>query len=87
MSHGILTPQSSKEYTSQQQDVTATLGRYNEIPYDQMTPQQQEGYRALALVEGDGSPNLPGPLKIWVNNPALSLAMAPLATHFRPTHH
>jgi 4-carboxymuconolactone decarboxylase len=52
-----------------------------------MTPQQQEGYRALAQVEGDGSPNLPGPLKIWVNNPSLSLAMAPLAIHFRPPHH
>jgi 4-carboxymuconolactone decarboxylase len=52
-----------------------------------MTPRQQEGYRALAEVEGDGNPNLPGPLKIWVNNPSLSLAIAPLATHFRPPHH
>ena len=64
-----------------------TFGRYAEIPYDQMTPEQQEGYRALAEVEGDGSRNLPGPLKIWVNNPALSLAIAPLAKHFRPPHH
>lgn len=87
MTNGILTKQFSQKEASQQPEVTATFGRYNEIPYDQMTPQQQEGYHALALVEGDGSPNLPGPLKIWVNNPALSQAMAPLATHFRPTHH
>jgi len=24
---------------------TPTFGRYAEIPYDQMTPEQQEGYR------------------------------------------
>ncbi len=63
-----------------------TFGRYTEIPIDQLTKEQQEGYRAFQLVEGDGSPTLPGPLKIWLNNPALTLAIA-LATHFRPTHH
>ena len=26
---------------------TPTFGRYAEIPYDQMTPEQQEGYRSL----------------------------------------
>jgi 4-carboxymuconolactone decarboxylase len=78
---------SSERSSAPSSEATPTFGRYAEIPYDKMTPQQQEGYRALALVEGDGSPNLPGPLKIWVNNPALSLAIAPLATHFRPPHH
>jgi 4-carboxymuconolactone decarboxylase len=68
-------------------DSTPSFGRYAELPLDKMTPQQQEGYRALAQVEGDGSPNLPGPLKIWVNNPNLALAVAPLAAHFRPPHH
>ncbi len=24
---------------------TPTFGRYTEIPYDEMTPEQQEGYR------------------------------------------
>jgi 4-carboxymuconolactone decarboxylase len=65
-----------------------TFGRYAEIPYDQMTPQQQEGYHSLVAAEGraPGS-RLPGPLKIWVNNPNLSTAMAPLASHFEPSHH
>ena len=26
---------------------TPTFGRYAEIPYDQMTPEQQEGYKAM----------------------------------------
>jgi 4-carboxymuconolactone decarboxylase len=85
MSKNLSSTQPSHANTSQ--PPIGTFGRYEEIPYEQMTPEQQEGYRALAQVEGDGSPNLPGPLKIWVNNPALSLAMAPLATHFRPPHH
>ena len=63
-----------------------TFGRYAEIPFDRMSRAQQEGYRALADVEGDGSPNLPGPLKIWVDNAALALAVAPLAKHLRPPH-
>jgi len=28
---------------------TPTFGRYAEIPYDQMTPEQQEGYRSLNI--------------------------------------
>jgi 4-carboxymuconolactone decarboxylase len=64
-----------------------TFGRYTETPYDQMTPEQQESYRVLSKVEGDGKAELPGPLKIWVDNPNLAEAVAPLATHFRPPHH
>jgi hypothetical protein len=86
MSANIL-PKKSSTDMSEQLPISATFGRYNEIPYNQMSPQQQDAYKALAQVEGDGSPNLPGPLKIWVNNPALSIAMAPLATHFRTPHH
>ena len=26
-----------------------TFGRYAEIPYEQMTPEQQEGYRSYAI--------------------------------------
>ena len=40
---------------------TPTFGRYAEIPYQQMTPEQQEGYRAM--IESRGG--LPGPSKIW----------------------
>src|SRR5215470_20359476 len=58
---------------------TPTFGRYAEIPYDQMTPEQQEGYRTLIETRG----RLPGPTKIWVHNPKLAKAAAPLGTHFR----
>jgi hypothetical protein len=34
----------------------ATFGRYAETPYDQMTPEQQEGYRILATAEGGELP-------------------------------
>jgi 4-carboxymuconolactone decarboxylase len=65
-----------------------TFGRYAEIPYDQMTPPQQEAYRSLVEAEGrEPGSRLPGPLKIWVNNPNLSTAMAPLTSHFEPAHH
>ena len=40
---------------------TPTFGRYAEIPFEQMTPEQQEGYRAM--IESRGG--LPGPSKIW----------------------
>ena len=64
-----------------------TFGRYTEIPISQMTAEQVTGYEELAKVEGDNSPNLPGPLKIWVSNSNLARSIAPLATHFRPPHH
>jgi 4-carboxymuconolactone decarboxylase len=60
---------------------TQTFGRYAEIPVDQMTPEQREGYRFL--VEGPRG-RLPGPYKIWVNNPRLVRAAAPLGQHFTP---
>ncbi len=46
---------------------TPTFGRYAEIPYDKMTPEQQAGYDALIASRG----RLPGLTKIWVHNPAL----------------
>ena len=33
---------------------TPTFGRYTEIPYDEMTPEQQEGYRVLKEVRRSG---------------------------------
>ena len=47
---------------------TPTFGRYAEIPYDQMTPEQQEGYRSLIETRG----RLPGPNRIYVHNPKLA---------------
>src|ERR1700758_2187697 len=58
---------------------TATFGRYAEIPYDEMTPEQQEGYRSLMETRG----RLPGPNKIYVHNPKLVKVMGPLGAYFR----
>src|SRR5438105_10394670 len=44
---------------------TPTFGRYAEIPYEQMTPEQQEGYRAVIEIRVQ----LGGPSKMWVHNP------------------
>src|SRR5467141_1996966 len=59
---------------------TPTFGRYAEIPYDQMTPEQQEGYRSLIETRGQ----VGGPSKIWVHNPKLAKAAGPLGAHFHP---
>lgn len=58
---------------------TPTFGRYAEIPYDEMTPEQKEGY--LSLLETRG--RLPGPTKIYVHNPKLAKAIGPLGRHMR----
>ena len=58
---------------------TPTFGRYAEIPYDQMTPEQQETYRSLIETRG----RLPGPNKIYVHNPKLAKVMGPLGAYFR----
>ena len=58
-----------------------TFGRYTEIPVDQMTKEQREGYRFL--IDGPRG-RLPGPYKIWVHNPKLLHAAAPLGQHFTP---
>jgi 4-carboxymuconolactone decarboxylase len=58
--------------------------RYAETPYDQMTSEQQEGFGILAKAEGG---ELQGPAKIWVDNPNLAKAVAPLADHFHPPNH
>jgi 4-carboxymuconolactone decarboxylase len=58
---------------------TPTFGRYAEIPYDEMTPEQQEAYRFV--VENRGP--LGGPNKIWVHNPKLAKAAAPFGGHFQ----
>jgi 4-carboxymuconolactone decarboxylase len=58
---------------------TPTFGRYAEIPYDQMTPEQKEGYNSLIEARG----RLPGPNKIYVHNPKLVKVMGPLGAYFR----
>src|SRR5437763_14908979 len=56
-----------------------TFGRYAEMPYEQMTPEQQDAYRSLIETRG----RLPGTNKIWVHNPKLAKVMGPLGAHFR----
>lgn len=58
---------------------TPTFGRYAEIPYDEMTPEQQEGYRSLMETRG----RLPGPNKIYTHNPKLAKVIGPLGAHMR----
>jgi 4-carboxymuconolactone decarboxylase len=58
---------------------TPTFGRYAEIPYDEMTPDQQEAYRFVVETRGP----LGGPNKIWVHNPKLAKAAAPFGAHFQ----
>jgi len=58
---------------------TPTFGRYAEIPYDKMTPEQQAGYNALLEARG----RLPGPTKIWVHNPKLAKVAGPFGAHFQ----
>jgi 4-carboxymuconolactone decarboxylase len=58
---------------------TPTFGRYAEIPYEQMTPEQQEGYRLLLETRGA----LGGPSRIWVHNPKLAKVAGPFGAHFQ----
>ena len=58
---------------------TPTFGRYTEIPYDKMTPEQQSGYNSMIEARG----RLPGPSKIWVHNPKLAKVIGPFSAHFR----
>src|SRR2546421_10650211 len=56
-----------------------TFGRHAELTYDQMTPEQPEGYRSLSEARG----RLPGPNKIYVHIPKLVKVMGPLGAYFR----
>ena len=66
---------------------TPTFGRYAEVPYDKMTPEQQEGYRSLveAREQLGQRPLSPGN-KIFVHNPKLVKVMGPLGAYFRAAY-
>jgi 4-carboxymuconolactone decarboxylase len=59
---------------------TPTFGRYAEIPYDQMTPEQKDAYDTIIKARG----RLPGPVKIWIHNPKLAKVISAFGTHFQP---
>src|SRR5260370_7646342 len=77
--------QTGKTEVSQAQP---TVGRVADIPSDQYTPEQQEAYRTVIEAEGleQGAALPSAPLKIWIRNPKLSKAWAPLIWHFHPSH-
>ena len=60
---------------------TPTFGRYAELPVDRMTKDQRDAYRFM--IDGPRG-RLPGPYKVWVHNPKLLHAAAPLGDHFTP---
>jgi hypothetical protein len=66
--------------------MTTTVGRFAEIPQGQWTPEQQEAYRSFIDAEGlePGAALPSAPLKIWMNNPKLSKAVASLIWYFHP---
>ena len=59
---------------------TPNFGRYAEIPFDKMTPEQQEAYHSLMESRGG---RLPGPTKIYVENLKLAKVIGPFGGHFR----
>jgi 4-carboxymuconolactone decarboxylase len=59
-----------------------TFGRYAEIPLDQMTPQQREGYDHVVESRGEAL----GPYKIFIQNPALMRVLVPLGAYLNNGH-
>src|SRR6201984_1170977 len=62
----------------------ATFGRYAETPNDQMTPEQQEGFRILAKAGGG---EIQGRAETWGVSGNRARPGAPLADHFHPPNH
>src|SRR4051794_31644048 len=58
-----------------------TFGCYTELTVEQLPPEPPAGYPFL--VEGKRG-GLPGPYRVWVHNPALVHAVAPVGEHFTP---
>ena len=56
-----------------------TFVRYAELSFEQMTPEQKEGYQVLMETRG----KLPGPAKIYMHNHKLAKVLGPLGKHFR----
>src|ERR1700689_1627109 len=56
-----------------------TWGRYKEIPLDKMTPDQKRVYQLTMKERGQ----VPGPYKIWLQNPKLMEVMVPLGAYYQ----
>jgi 4-carboxymuconolactone decarboxylase len=83
MSQTTTSPEQNKSQQAQ-----PNVGRFAEILHDQYTPEQQEAYRSLIDAEGleQGAALPSAPLEIWMSNPKLSKALAPLIWYFHPSH-
>ena len=62
-----------------QESPFGTFGRYTEIPTDQLNPEQKKAYDFTMQERGQ----VPGPYKIWLQNPALITAMVPIGKHYQ----
>src|SRR5271168_795437 len=56
-----------------------TFGRYTELPLDKMTPDQKKAFEFTVKERGE----VPGPYKIWLQNPKLMEVMVPLGVYFQ----
>jgi 4-carboxymuconolactone decarboxylase len=56
-----------------------TFGRYTELPLDKMTADQKRAYEFTVKQRGE----VPGPYKIWLQNPKLIEVMVPLGNYYR----
>ena len=56
-----------------------TFGRYTELQLDEMTPDQKKAYEFTVKERGE----VPGPYKIWLQNPKLMEVMVPLGAYYQ----
>jgi 4-carboxymuconolactone decarboxylase len=56
-----------------------TFGRYTELPLDKMTAEQKRAYEFTVKQRGE----VPGPYKIWLQNPKLIEVMVPLGNYYQ----
>src|ERR1700729_4259220 len=56
-----------------------TFGRYTELPLDKMTPDQKKVFEFTAKERGE----VPGPYKIWLQNPKLMEVVVPLGSYYQ----
>jgi 4-carboxymuconolactone decarboxylase len=56
-----------------------TFGRYTELPFDKMTADQKRAYGLTMKMRGQ----VPGPYKIWLQNPKLIEVMVPLGAYYQ----
>jgi 4-carboxymuconolactone decarboxylase len=56
-----------------------TFGRYTELPLDKMTPYQKQAFEFTVKERGE----VPGPYKIWLQNPKLMEVMVPLGAYYQ----